>query len=473
MSASSAAGRPGDRLVRLPIGSIRPTPENDLIYRPVRADDPDIRDLARSIEKLGLQEPLLVSRDGFILSGHRRYAACLLLGMRYVDCRVKDISRADPEFETMMVACNRQRVKSLDELMREQVIASSPEDAYRSLVEYRKAKSAVSGEFLSIEGTKTRKAISRAKWPMLDAVARIIEEKCEYWPLSDREIHYDLLSDPPLRHASKPGSRYKNDRRSYQDLCDLLTRARLAGLVSFAAIADPTRTVCNWRLDREPGAFIRRALDDFLKGYWRDLQQSQPNHLEIVGEKNTVEASIRDVAAEFCIPYTLGRGYCSLDPRHKMCQRFRASGKERLIVLVLADFDPEGEDIPNSFAKSMRDDFGISNIVAKKVCLTHEQVLERELPRTFDIKKEGSRYKKFAAKYGDRAHELEALPVDDRAELLREAIESVLDVDAYNREVEAEKEDAARIEAIRQKAVAAMVGVAGLAGPGPRKGGRP
>jgi hypothetical protein len=386
---------------------------------------------------------------------------------------VVDITRDDPEFETMLVEHNRQRVKGLDEVVREQVITCNPENAYRSLVEYRRAKSAVSGEFLSIEGTKTRKAISSAKRPMLDAVIEIIDGKSDYWPLSDREIHYDLLSDPPLRHSSKPGSRYKNDRSSYQDLCDLLTRARLAGLVSFAAIADPTRTVCNWRLDREPGAFIRRELDDFLKDYWRDRQQSQPNHIEIVGEKNTVEGSIRDVASEFCIPYTLGRGYCSLDPRYKMCQRFRASGKGRLIVLVLADFDPEGEDIPNSFAKSMRDDFGITNIVAKKVCLTYRQVLQRQLPRTFDIKKEGSRYKKFAAKYGDRAHELEALPVDDRAALLREAIESVLDVDAYNREVEAEKEDAVRIEAIRLKAVAAMVGVAGLAGPGPRKGRRP
>jgi hypothetical protein len=139
-----------------------------------------------------------------------------------------------------------------------------------------------------------------------------------------------------------------------------------------------------------------------------------------------------------------------------MSQRFRASGKDKLIVLVLSDFDPEGEDMPHSFARSMRDDFGITNIVAKKVCLTHEQVLARDIPQTFDIKKDGSRYKKFAAKYGDRVHELEALPVGDRAQFLREAIESVLDVEAYDREVEAEKEDAARIEVMRQKAVAAL-----------------
>src|SRR5262249_21227967 len=163
-----------------------------------------------------------------------------------------------------------------------------------------------------------------------------------------------------------------------------------------------TRTVAVWSVDREFGGFIKKELDGFLKGYFRDYQQSQPNHIEIVGEKNTIEGSIRNVAMEHCIPYTLGRGYCSLDPRHKMYERFRKSGKDKLIVLILSDFDPEGEDIAHSFARSMRDDFQVRNVMAKKVCLTHEQVLERDIPQTFDIKKGSSRYRRFAAKYGDR-----------------------------------------------------------------------
>jgi hypothetical protein len=164
---------------------------------------------------------------------------------------------------------------------------------------------------------------------------------------------------------------------------------------------------------------------------------------------------------EYCIPYTLGRGYCSLDPRHKMAERFRKSGKDKLILLFLNDFDPEGEDIPHSFTLSMRDDFDILNIVAKKVCLTHEQVLERDIPQTFDIKKTSSRYRKFARKYGDRAHELEALPPAERARLLEEAILEVMDVDAYNHEVEEEKKDAERIEALRKKTIKSLSEILG------------
>ena len=61
-----------------------------------------------------------------------------------------------------------------------------------------------------------------------------------------------------------------------------------------------------------------------------------------------------------------------------MAVRFKRSGKEKLILLVLSDFDPEGEDIGRSFAQSMRDDFGITNIVPIKLALTAEQVRVRD-----------------------------------------------------------------------------------------------
>ena len=41
---------------------------------------------------------------------------------------------------------------------------------------------------------------------------------------------------------------------------------------------------------------------------------------------------------------------------------------------MLGDHDPEGNDICHSFARSMRDDFAIPGIVAKKVAMTREQI---------------------------------------------------------------------------------------------------
>jgi hypothetical protein len=437
------------RLVWVSVRELRPAPENELIYRPVSLNDPDIQNLAASINEHGVLSPLVVTQDGYILSGHRRFAACRLAGVAKVPCEVKPITRQHPEFETLLCEYNRQRVKSFDEIVREQVVFVDPEEAYESLIEHRRAASEVNGDFLKIEGTKVRHDISDAKQPMLKAIMEIVYRYRSFWPLSDRSIHYYLLNKPPLRHASKPGSRYRNDRSSYQDATDIITRGRLTGEIPFEAIADPTRTVCKWKCYRDVGGFVDESLDSMFKGYWRDLMQSQPNHIEIVGEKNTVEGSIRPVAAKFCIPYTLGRGYCSLDPRHQMYQRFKKSGKQKLIILILSDFDPEGEDIPNSFARSMRDDFDVIDVVAKKVCLTHEQVLARDLPKTFDLKTDGSRYAKFKAKYGDRAHELEALQPEERSQLLTEAIDQVIDIRAFNRELDAEKRDAEKLARLR------------------------
>jgi hypothetical protein len=437
------------RLVWVPVGDLRQAPENELIYRPVSLDDPDIQRLADSIKEHGVLTHLVVTQDGFILSGHRRHAACRLAGVSKVPCEVKPITRRHPEFETLLCEYNRQRVKSFDEVIREQVVLVDPEEAYQSLIEHREAVSRVRGDFLEIEGTKVRHGISQAKRPMFEAITGIIYRHRRFWPLSDRSIHYYLLNKPPLRHATKPDSRYRNDRASYQDATDLITRGRLTGEIPFEAIADPTRTVCAWECHRDVGGFVGAELEEMFKGYWRDLMQSQPNHIEIVGEKNTIESSIKDVAAKYCIPYTLGRGYCSLDPRYQMYQRFQRSGKQKLIILILSDFDPEGEDIPNSFARSMRDDFDVAEVVAKKVCLTHEQVLARDLPKTFDLKIDGSRYAKFRVKYGDRAHELEALQPEERSQLLMQAIDLVIDIGAFNRELDDEKRDAEKLARLR------------------------
>jgi hypothetical protein len=227
--------------------------------------------------------------------------------------------------------------------------------------------------------------------------------------------------------------------------------------IPWGAIEDPTRPMVCWDVYGSVSPFVRGQLDGFLKGYFRDYQQSQPNHIEIVGEKNTVENIIGPVAMEYCIPYTIGRGYSSLSPRKKLNDRFRRSGKEKLILLFASDFDPEGEDIPHSFARSMRDDFGIDmdRIVAVKVALTAEQVRRFCLPPKMKAK-DGSRHDRFVEKYGDDVFELEALPPADLRLLLRASIERFLDITAYNREVEREKEDAAKIESIRRGLMATI-----------------
>jgi ParB-like chromosome segregation protein Spo0J len=436
----------------MPLSALTPGKVNDVLYRPVDPNDPELQALAESIAANGLREPIVATSDHVILSGHRRYAACKLAGLSEAPCRVlADIHSADPQFVVLLREHNRQRVKTADERVREEVVSANPEESHRLLVEHRRQRSRLDVRTIEIVGEKSRCRISKAKRPMLDAIKRVIEERRTFWPLSDRQIHYALLNDPPLIHASKTDSRYVNDEKSYKAAIELLTRARLQGLIPWAAISDPTRAVITWEVHREVGSFVREGLDDFLKGYYRDLMQSQPNHVEIVGEKLTIESIIKPVAMQFTIPYTIGRGYCSITPRREMAQRFRRSGKERLVLLVVSDFDPEGNDIAHSFARSMRDDFDVGQIEPIKVALTAEQVREMHLPPILKAKKTSSRYKGFAAEHGDDVFELESVRPDRLQTILRNAIDSVIDATMFNAEVEAEKRDAAYLDGVRKQ----------------------
>jgi hypothetical protein len=311
MSAARKTTRPSPRhaaataesglvlIVHRPLGELRRSTLNDKLYRPVSDTDPAVLELAQSIRQHGVLEPILITRDDVILSGHRRYQACRLAGLSTIPCRVEDIASTDPEFLVRLCKCNRQRVKSRDELAREQILAANPDEEYRALVEHRRRQAVVDVATIPIVGTARRARISKAKEPMLQAILAILDERQSYWPLTERQIHYALLNDPPLVHAKKPESTYRNTLACYKATCDLVTRARLEGRIPYLAIDDPTRPMEVWDCHREPGSFLRAQMEEFLKGYARDLQQSQPHHIEIVGEKSTLQNILSPVAAEY------------------------------------------------------------------------------------------------------------------------------------------------------------------------------
>jgi ParB-like nuclease domain len=324
--------------------------------------------------------PLIITMDNYIVSGHRRYAACRRLGLPMVPCWVAPMTRHDPRLLEIIRECNRQRVKSLDEIIREQFLDTSVDPGIDAIIQERISAARVQIPPMEIDGEKVRAAISRNKSDFLNAVIHVLNEMREFWPLSDRQVYYLLLNDPPLIHAKKPGSPYCNDNRSYKSLCDLLTRGRIAKRISWEAIGDVTRPMVSWDAFPNIEPFLKKHFDEFLRNYYRDYQQSQPCYIEMFGEKNTIEGTIRPVAMKYRIPYLIGRGYCSLEPLHGLIQRFLRSGKEKLVLLVLSDFDPDGEEIAVSVARSIRDDFKIKDLHAVKVALTEGQVRELRLP---------------------------------------------------------------------------------------------
>jgi ParB-like chromosome segregation protein Spo0J len=74
------------------LDSIKPALENDDVYHPLAWNDPEIHELARSIKEQGLLDPILISRDGYIISGHRRRMATYLAKLDQVPVRIHQVA---------------------------------------------------------------------------------------------------------------------------------------------------------------------------------------------------------------------------------------------------------------------------------------------------------------------------------------------------------------------------------------------
>ncbi len=457
-AAKRLSGKSGENVVS--VWTIQPSPENDKLYRPVDDDDPEIIALAESIQQHGLRESIVITRDGWIVSGHRRYAACMLAGVFEVRVVVLDYDRtADLDYHTKMIReYNRQRDKSNAERLREEIVSSSTEETCRLLAEHRTAAAMVHVEEIVMGKRKPRSQISAGKRAFADAITQIVYRLRPYWPLSERMVHYRLLDEKPLRSEGKLGKLYVNDRASSSDLSDMIVRMRLNAEIPWEAIHDPTRPVTVWDVYDNPRLFLRAQLEGFMKGYYRNLMRSQPNHVEIVVEKNTVEPILKPIAMKYTIPMTSGRGFTSHPPLRAIQQRFLKSGKENLILITASDFDPSGESISESVARILRDDYGVDKIIPLKACLTAEQVRRFKLPPMMTVHdKRDSRKRAFEAKNGENVYELEALSPDQMRELLTNAIDSVIDHEAFNREcVAQDDEDVPWLAGVRQLAAKSL-----------------
>lgn len=437
-----------------PVQRVQMARENDLLYDRFGIANLDDRELTLSIQSNGIQEPLTLSADHVLLSGHRRFAAAKYLGLKTVPVRVVDVvfdSMTKDERLATLRRFNQQREKSPSERVREKLLEIDPDHAHSDLLRRRVRTNAMRGAVSSnVELGSAKKRARITTLEFLAAVKKVIAENEGYWPLTDRRVHYLLLNDPPLRHDKKPDSKYVNDKGSYKAVTNLLLRARLTGDIPWQAIEDSTRPIQLGGGFATFDQFVAQETENFLTGYSRNLMQGQPHHIEIMLEKNALRTVIESVAREYCIPVTTGRGFSSLTPRYDLFKRFRQSGKSKLVLLMLTDFDPDGEEIAASFARSLRDDFGLINIHAVKVALTAEDVRDNDLPSDMDAKESSPNYEKFVARHGVKVVELDAAPVKLLQAKLREAIDSVIDIHEFNAQIDLEKDDSAHIEAHRR-----------------------
>ncbi|MEM8736441.1 MAG: ParB N-terminal domain-containing protein, partial [Planctomycetota bacterium] len=377
------------------IDDVHPSPENDDIYGEISFDT-DMAKLVVSIGETGLGEPLLVSQDDFIVSGHRRYFAMQHLGFDKIPIRRLNQFRElheEEEWRKVLVNFNPQRTKSPLMILKERLTRDNDDPVKLSKQLEELDSPTGSPDFSQIRGTKPTKKVGETRMPFLEKVNEIIEDLKPFWPLTVRTIHYQLLNHKVYRVVTKKGpkksSLYRNDSASYRALVRLCSDARYAGKMNGKAIDDPTRPRFLFRGFDSLDQFVEQEFDRFLKGFHRNLQQDQPNLIVVVGEKGTLKSTLRPVCEQFQTPLYLMRGYASYPMWEDIASLLVRSGKSRLSLLSVTDWDPEGIDLPQDGARTLRDHFGIE-VYLQRVGVTEQQVVDLELANDFNPAKKSS-----------------------------------------------------------------------------------
>jgi hypothetical protein len=467
------------RRVRKRVRTLKPSPENEEIYGPVK-EDSDFDKLVASILKDGLHEDLLITEDDFIVAGHRRRRALLKLGREHVQvfCRVLPVRRdsmSRDEYRKLIRDRNHYRQKSAADQVREELVDLEPNKITHDNLLLHRYQSVHAPEWngiktVAIEPGAQRSGISDEKRDHIKYIRQVIfEDRLDYWPLSVRAVHYALLNYVFMRNLrcwNKEAKKwvqlpYLNDDKSYDATSDLLTRLRLNGTIPWKALDDPTRPVKEFHPFCNVKKYVNHELENLFGFYWRDLLQTQPNYVEVVCEKNTVYHMVLGVTTNYQINTMSGRGFASIDPWHDLHERYKASGKERCILIMLTDFDPAGERIVQVAGQTLRDDFDVDKLTIIKAGVTHEQIERYNLPEQNFAKEHDDNLQWFLNRNGgdNRVYELEALEPATMMSDLDKVIRGVIDIDLYNAEVAKQEEDEEALADLREKVIRALTGI--------------
>lgn len=135
---------------RIPVAQLREHGDNEKIYGKKEKD----ADLEKSVRKYGVLDPLLVTKDGRVISGHRRLRVATKLGIIEVPVRVFECDD-ELEIKTAVLEHNRHRVKNRTQLAAE---AKMMQEIETELAARRKKGSAAKDEVEILPPTTKGKA---------------------------------------------------------------------------------------------------------------------------------------------------------------------------------------------------------------------------------------------------------------------------------------------------------------------------
>lgn len=257
------------------------------------------------------------------------------------------------------------------------------------------------------------------------------EYQAQGFDLTLRQLYYQFVSRGWLA----------NKDVEYKRLGDIITDARLAGLIDWLAIVDRTRNLKGITHWESPQALVATAAEGFAYDKWA----LQPVRVEVWIEKDALAGVFSGVCRSLDVPYFSCRGYTSASEMWVAGRRLRSYAKHAQqipVILHFGDHDPSGMDMTRDITERLQL-FAARPVKVIRMALNMSQV-ERYSPPPNPAKVTDGRAAKYIAEYGTSSWELDALEPAVLARLVTRQVKALRDEtlwkEALAREAEAQQQ---------------------------------
>jgi hypothetical protein len=253
------------------------------------------------------------------------------------------------------------------------------------------------------------------------------------YKLSLRQLYYQLVSKDYIENTVK----------SYKRIGDLVSNARLAGLLDWDMIEDRGREVIQNSHWETPAGILRSAAYSFKMDRW----VGQENYVEVFVEKDALSGILVPVCRDLDVRFTANKGYSSSSAMYEASKRIlRAAQAGRNIhIIYLGDHDPSGIDM----TRDIRDRFSLftydGDFEVHRLALNYDQVKLWNPPEN-PAKESDSRYEDYRQKFGESSWELDAVEPAELAGLVRDEISLLIDLAPWGDVLKRENEYRAELE---------------------------
>ncbi|WP_434510127.1 hypothetical protein [Desulfitobacterium sp. AusDCA] len=252
------------------------------------------------------------------------------------------------------------------------------------------------------------------------------------YSLTLRQVYYQMVA-----RAIIP-----NNERSYKNLGNLISDARLAGLIDWKAIEDRTRNLRGNSHWTTPGSVIDSAAYSYHLDHW----EGQQYYVEVWVEKDALVGIVGQICNELDVSFFSCRGYVSQSEMWGAARRLqrRQDQGQQIVLLHLGDHDPSGRDMSRDIQDRLVT-FETYGVQFHRIALNMDQIEEFGPPPN-PTKLSDSRSNGYIEEFGNDCWELDALEPQVISDLIGKNVRRYRDDGIYMGMIRREGEEKEMLE---------------------------